>query len=111
MALLVCMFVIAATTALVVALYDTQTTQWAAQRNTADYERALYLAGAAVQHALVQLEADYTWRSSVTDGSYPGDDTYSGSAADGTGGDVIVTGIGVAGGATRTVQVTVTPGS
>ena len=110
-ALLVALFVIAVTSALVVAILDTQTTQWAAARNTADYERALYLAGAAVQHVLVQLESNYAWRGTITDGSYPADDTYSGTAADGAGGDVTVTGIGVAGGATRTLQVTVTPGT
>jgi len=57
-ALLVCIFVMAITTVLVVSMIDTQTLQMTALRHTQQYERSLYLAGAAVHHALAQLEDD-----------------------------------------------------
>jgi type II secretory pathway component PulK len=106
-----CLFVIALTSLLVVAMLDTQTAQLAAVRNTTDYERALYLAGAAVHHALAELEQDISWRSTVTSGSYPANGSYSATAVNGTGSEITVTGIGVSGGVTRTLQVTVGEGS
>lgn len=109
--MIVAMMVIAVSSLLVVAVLDTETVQLSAQRNTADYERALYLAGAAVHHALAELEDDASWRSTVTEGSYPGDDTYWAEAIDGSDGDVVVTGIGVAGSVTRKLQATVVQGN
>jgi len=111
-ALLVCLFMIAATSLLVVSMFDRQTAELTAVRNTADYERALYLAGAAVHHALAELEEDYSWRGTVAEGAYPGDGTYQATAVDESGGtgNVVITGVGVAGDAVRTLQVTVTGG-
>jgi hypothetical protein len=101
------MVLVAITSLLVIQMLDTQTVQWAAERNTADYERALYLAGAGAHHALAELEADPDWRGTVTDGAYPGDDSYSATAVTGAGGEVIITATGVSGESTRSVQVTV----
>ena len=105
-----CLFVVALTSLLVVAMLDTQTSQLAALRNTKDYERALYLAGAGVHHALAELEADSSWRGTVTAGTYPNDGSYTATAAD-SGSDVLVTAIGVSGSISRTLHVTVGQGN
>ena len=110
-ALLLCLFVIALTSMLVLSILDTETSQFSALRNSTDFERALYLAGASVHHALAQIEEDYSWRGTVSDGSYPADDSYSATAVDGSSGQITITGTGVSGGATRTLQVTVGQGS
>ncbi len=111
-ALLVAIFVIAASSLLVVRMLDNQTSQIAAIRNTADYERALYLAGAAAHHAVANLEADPTWRGTVVDGAFPANDTYSATATDGANpSEILITATGVAGQATRRLQVTVRLGS
>jgi hypothetical protein len=107
---MVCVFVIAMTSLLVVRILDTETAQLAAIRNTTDYERALYLAGAGVHHALAELESDNGWRGTVTAGSYPADGSYTATAVDGVGAEVVVTGIGVAGDAVRTLEATVSLG-
>ena len=54
-ALLVCIFVVALTSLLVVSMLDVETIQMAASRNTVYYEQALSLAGAAAHHALAEL--------------------------------------------------------
>jgi Tfp pilus assembly protein PilX len=112
-ALLVCLFVLAITTALVMAVLDTTTLQLTAVRNTGDYDKALYLAGAGVNHALAMLEADSSWRTGIASTQFPSGsgNTYSATAVDGTGGAVVVTGTGIAGSTTRKLQVTVTFGS
>jgi hypothetical protein len=93
---------------MVVNVLDTATLQLSAVRNTVEYERALYLANAGVHHATAMLEADSTWRSTVTDGSYPADDTYSATAVNGANPyTVIVTSSGVAGEVTRNVTAVI----
>ncbi len=106
-ALLISLFVIFFVTVTLVTVLDTETIQQAAHRNVTDYERALHLANAAVHHVLAELEEDEDWRGTVTDGAYPADDTYQGTAVDGTGSQILVTGVGVAGGVERSVDVTV----
>ncbi len=106
-ALLVCLFIIFLVTVMVVNVLDTETIQLSAIRNTLDYERALYLANAGVHHVAAELEAASTWRGTVTDGAYPGDDTYSATAVDGATGTVTVTSTGVAGDVTRNIQATI----
>jgi type II secretory pathway component PulK len=110
--LLVCLFVMAMTTALLMAVLDTQTLQMSAVRNTGDYDKALYLAGAGVNHALAMLESDNTWRTGISSTQFPtgSGNTYSAMAVDGTGGAVVVTGTGTAGTITRKVQITMTFG-
>ncbi|CAK9037525.1 Secretin OutD (General secretion pathway protein D) (Pectic enzymes secretion protein OutD) (Type II secretion system protein D) (T2SS protein D) [Durusdinium trenchii] len=70
----------------------------------ADYERALYLANAGIHHACAELEANSSWRGTVSDGLYPANDTYQATASDGSGSNVDIVSIGVAGDVTRTLE-------
>ncbi|WP_425399771.1 hypothetical protein [Aeoliella sp.] len=107
MALMLCLFVVFMVSSLVLSMLNTETIQYAAARNVQDYERALYLANAGIHHVCAELEADTSWRGTVTDGLYPADDTYQATASDGTGGNVDIVSIGVAGDVTRTLEATV----
>jgi Tfp pilus assembly protein PilX len=105
---LFCLFVIFVVTLMVVNVLDTTTLQLSAVRNTIEYERALYLANAGVNHAASMLENDVTWRGTVTEGAYPADDSYSATAVNGADAfTVIVTSSGVAGEVTRNVTATI----
>jgi Tfp pilus assembly protein PilX len=107
-ALLFCLFIIFVVTLMVVNVLDTNTLQLSAVRNTMEYEQALYLANAGVHHATAMLEANSAWRGTVTDGSYPANDTYSATAVDGADAySAIVTSIGVAGAVSRTVTAVI----
>jgi len=106
-ALLMCLFVIFMVCSLVLSILSTEVLQFAVTRNVMDHERALYLANAGVHHACTELMNDEDWRGAVADTGYPADGTYSASAADGGLGQVVVTAIGVAGEATRTVEATI----
>ncbi len=106
-ALLMCLFVIMFVTVALVNVLDNETIQQTATRNVIDYERALYLAGAGVHHAMAELEDDATWRGTVTDGAYPADNTYFATAVDGGAETVVITATGVAGGVSRSLEVTV----
>ncbi len=110
-ALLICLFVVSATAMMVISMVDAETYQYSALRNTMAYERANYLAAAAVNHALAELEQDVTWRTGITSTEFPSGsgDTYAATAADGSGKQVVVTGTGTADGVTRTLQVTIQP--
>ena len=92
---------------MVVNVLDATTLEISALRNGMEYERALYLANAGVHEVAAQLEADSTWRGTITDGAYPADDTYEATAVDGANDTVTVTSLGVAGEVTRTVQATI----
>ena len=90
---------------MVVNILDTITLQLAAVRNTADYEKALYLANAGVHHAAAMLESDSNWRGTVSEGSYPDDDAYTATAVDGSDAyTAVVTASGSAGEIQRTVS-------
>lgn len=106
-ALLMAIFTIFMVSAMVISALSTEMIQLAEIRNVRDYERALYLASAGVQHACAELELDSTWRSTVTDGAYPGDGSYSATAVSGDRSMVVVTSTGVAGSVSRTVQATI----
>jgi Tfp pilus assembly protein PilX len=112
-ALLVCLFVLGVTTLLVLAVFDTETLQMTAIRRTLDYERATYLAGAAVHHACAEIEANPSWRTGISSTEFPPGSgyTYAATAVNGTGQQVIITGTGTAGTTTRTLQVTIDLGS
>jgi Tfp pilus assembly protein PilX len=105
-ALMVCLFIIFLVTLLVVNILDTLTLELASVRNNLDYERALYLANAGVNAAAAELELTPAWRGVLTDGAYPGNDTYQSTVVDGASGQVTVTGRGVSGSVTRTVVAT-----
>ena len=103
-ALLLCLFVIFLVTVMVVNILDTTTLQLAVVRNTTDYEKALYLANAGVHHAVAMLEADSSWRGTVSEGTYPADDTYTATAVNGTDTyTAVITSSGAAGEVQRTV--------
>lgn len=111
-ALLVCLFIVTVTAALVIGAWDRQTYQMTALRNTVCYEQALYLAGAGVHHALAELEADPAWRTGVPLTQFPtgSGNTYSATVVDSTGNTVVVTGTGTVAGVTRTLSATVDVG-
>jgi hypothetical protein len=108
-ALLICIFVVAMCSLTVTAMLDSRTFQMTVLRHTYDYERAEYLAGAAVHHALAELEVNPSWRTGIVsqDFSPSGGGTYSATVIDDAGNTVIVTGEGIVDGITRRLQVTV----
>ncbi len=101
-----CLFVLLFVSVMLTNMFDSETLQWSAHRNVVDYERALYLANAAVHHAAAELEANVGWRGIVVDGAFPASDTYQATAIDGTGNTVLITGVGVSGDVRRTVRAT-----
>ncbi len=103
-ALLFSLFIISIMTLMVVNVLDTTTLELSALRNSLEYERALYLANAGVHEVAAQLESSSTWRGVITDGAYPGNNTYEATVVDGANNTVLVTSKGVAGEVTRTVQ-------
>lgn len=115
-AFLLALFVMAVTSVLVITIVDTQTLQFAALRNTRDYDRSRYLAEAGVAHALGILEQDWDDQDLRDDGipatEFPigSGNTYTVSVADGAMGTVIIDSTGVAGGFTRNLQITVKQG-
>lgn len=108
-ALLVCLFIISMTSMLLVGVLDTQIGQWSALRNTIDYERATYLAGAGVYHCLAELEYDPSWRTGVPKTEFPpgSGGIYTAEVSEAENGTVIVTATGAAGEVVRRLQVTV----
>jgi len=106
-ALMITMFMIFLVTLLVINVLDTETVELSAVRNSIDHEKALYLANAAMHHALAEIEAAPGWLGTVTSGSYPANDTYTATAASGSGSTVIITAKGAAGGAIRTITATI----
>lgn len=91
-------------TLMVINVLDTTTLEMSALRNSMDYERALFLANAGVHEVAAQLEADSTWIGTITEGSYPANDTFEAVAASSANYTVTVISKGVAGKVTRTVQ-------
>lgn len=108
-ALLLCMFFICVVTLMALNIYTSITLEMSALRNTIDYDRALFLANAGVHQVAAQIEAAPTWTGTITDGSYPADDTYTASAVSGSNNTVVVTARGVSGGISRTVTATLEP--
>jgi hypothetical protein len=88
-------------------LLGSVTSQMAAQRNTVNYEKALYLAGAGVHHAIAELEADASWTDGVPNTPSSGSVYYSATVAPQGDGSVVITGVGVAGDVLRKLEVTV----
>ena len=108
MALLICLFVLSIVSVWLVYMLDSATVYQSALRNTIEYEQALYLANAGVQHAVAELENDSSWRSTVSDSGSALGGSYIATAADGsTPGTVVITSSGTAGEVTRWLQATV----
>lgn len=111
-ALLASTFVMSAVSMIVIGILQTETVQFAALRNTIDYDRARYLAEAGMNHALSTLETDISWRGSIRRTEFPANsgEYYTAFTVDGPNGTVQVIGIGEAGNFSRTVQVDVKQG-
>jgi hypothetical protein len=105
-ALLVCLFVMTLASLSLLGVLNSLTSQMAARRNTVDFERALYLAGAGAHAALAELEADSNWMTGISSTSFGGG-TYSATVVDQGSGQRLITGTGVSGSVTRKVQVTI----
>ncbi|HEX3599080.1 MAG TPA: hypothetical protein VHU84_02995 [Lacipirellulaceae bacterium] len=107
-ALLVCLFVLSIVSVWTVDMLESASVYQSALRNTIEYEQALYQANAGVHHVLAQLEADVTWRGTVSAGAYPASGSYSATAVNGAiAGTVDVTSTGVAGATTRRLSSTI----
>lgn len=108
-ALVVCIFVVSMTSVIVVSMLDAEMLRLTALRNASDYDRALYLAGAAAHEALAELESDPTWRTGVSASDFPtgSGGAYAASLADSAANTVIITASGTFGGVTRRLTVTV----
>ena len=111
-AFMLALFVMVFTSMLVVSIVDTQTMQYAALRNSVDYDRARYLAEAGLQHALSFLEQDITWRAGLAGVEYPAGsgNRYSVTVTDGASGTLLLTATGNAGTFARTLQVSIKMG-
>ena len=110
--LLLCLFVIGITSLAIVGILQTQMAEMTAARNTADYERAMYLAGAGVHHALVQVEDLPVWRGTIASTEFPPGSgaTYTATAVDDAGGLVRITSTGISGAVTQKLEVIIHPG-
>lgn len=111
-ALLAALFVMSAVSVIVIGILQTETIQFAALRNSVDYDRARYLAEAGMNHALSVLEKDIAWRGTIARTEFPAGsgEFYTAVVIDGVDGTVHVTGTGDAGAFTRTVHVEVKQG-
>ncbi|MEW4561732.1 hypothetical protein AB1K70_04355 [Bremerella sp. JC770] len=108
-ALLLVLIVMVLTSLILAGIGNGLTTQFAAYRNTAQYDQALYLAGAGVHHAIAMIEEDNSWRGSISNIELPpgSGNRYSVTATDGDPGEVVVTAIGEAGDVTRRLECVV----
>lgn len=106
------LFIMAVTTAVVISILDTEMLQYAALRNTAEYERARYLAEAGVAHALAYLENDITWRGTIGPVEFPlaSGNSYSATVMDDQDGKIRVQASGTSGRVTRRLEAVVQPG-
>ena len=106
------LFIMTVTSVLIISILDTETLQYAALRNTMDWDRSRYLAEAGIQHALAELEADIDWRAGISNTTFPvgSGNVYWATAVDGPNGTVIVTAWGQAGNATRKLETIVKQG-
>jgi hypothetical protein len=106
------LFVMAVTSIIVIGILDTETLEYAALRNTIQYDRARYLAEAGAAHALAYLEDDIAWRAGIPPTEFPAGsgDTYTATVADGADATVIVTAVGASGSVTRSIEVRVKQG-
>ena len=106
-ALLIALFIVFAASMATVNVLNSLTAELSALRNTVEYERALYLANAGVHAAAAELEADSTWRDTVSEGAFPNDGTYTATAVDGDHSTVTITAQGAAGSVVRTVTAVI----
>ncbi len=111
-ALLAALFVMSVTSMIVIGILQTETVQFTALHNTIEYDRSRYLAEAGVHHGLSQIERNIEWRGTISKTEFPpgSGEFYRTKVEDGPGGTVLVTGWGVSGSFSRSVQVQVKQG-
>lgn len=111
-ALLAALFVMSISSMVVLAVLDSQTSQYSALSNTVAYDEARYLAEAGTAHALALLETDFSWRGTVPRTEFPRNSNryYSALVEDGSNGTVTVTGTGESSDFIRTVSLVVKQG-
>lgn len=111
-ALLLALFVMTVSSALVLAIVDSQSLRYTALRNTRQWDQARYLAEAGLHDALSRLEADFSWRDGIGWTEFPPGtgDRYSVQLIEDEDGNVILTAVGSSGNFTRTLAVTVKQG-
>lgn len=107
--LLMCLFTMVFTSIILMGLIDSVRLQVQEQESTQAYEKANYLAGAAVHHCCAMLQQDMNWRTGVPMTAFPpgSGDVYSATVVDSPSGQVIITGVGTVGTITRTLQATI----
>lgn len=106
-ALLICLFAMTVASLTVLGVLGSVTSQMAAQRNTANYEKALYLAGAGAHHAIAELEEDSSWSTGIPNTPSTGTEYYNAAVVHQPDGSVLITATGVAGSVTRKLEATV----
>ena len=106
-ALLICLFVMTISAMSLLGLLGSVTSQMAAQRNTIQFEKALYLAGAAVHHAIAELEEDASWTDGIPNTPSTGNEYYSATVTTQSGSQILITGIGTVNDIARTLEVVV----
>jgi Tfp pilus assembly protein PilX len=116
-AFMLALFVTAVSSMVVVAMLDTQTLQYAALRNTIDFDRARYLAEAGICHALSILEQDFSVGEetgfSIAATEFPAGSGHQYTASVGpvlSDGTRTISATGTAGGFTRSLQTQVKMG-
>ncbi|PHR98427.1 MAG: hypothetical protein COA78_26160 [Blastopirellula sp.] len=97
------------TSLVLVGITESLTSRQASYRNTNAYEKALYLAGAGIHHGITELNSDPTWRGTLSNVELPAGsgDTYSVSAADGTGDTIVLSAEGSSESVVRRLEVTI----
>lgn len=108
-ALLMCVFIVAVSSLLLLGILQSSQTQVDAIRNTLDFERAVQMAGAGVNHAIVTLENNpgFTGPLPVTEFPRGSGMTYSAEVARTGPSTVTITGVGTSGDVSRKLEVTV----
>lgn len=118
MSLLVCLFVMAFTSILLVGILGSETVRLSAVRNTEESDRAKFLAGAAVHHVMAEIEKDNKWATTpgqIANTEFPSGsgDFYNATVTPVTGQNLtyVITGSGITPEVTRVLKVTIKLGT
>ncbi len=107
--LLVVLFIMLISSMTLIGILDSTASQSVALNNSIDYDKALFLANAAVHHAAAELELNGPWYGTIGPIEFPAGsgETYTATTTVGSGDTVIITGAGTSGSITRSLQATV----
>lgn len=110
-ALLLCIFVAAVTSILLLGILESQRIEMQTVTNVVESERANFMAEAAIHEIKSRLLTSSAWRGKTGWRRIPGDamSTFHGSVRDVSGGKVEITGIGRVGEITKQKRVVVDP--